>query len=172
MNDFPMVPDDQKHPDHPPQLTFAEQPIRFVLVNGTPWLCATDACRALRLDVTYGSRQWLTKLDARDRSWHPMPTNGGLQRMASISPQGALALAMQRNRRVDRSFASFLRQEDFPMIIQREAVPAPMPMAVGLAHLAPSGPPTPSVLPALLRALADELEQRCPISSIAWTSPE
>ncbi len=89
--------------------------VRSTVIDGQPWLSASDLCRALQLPIggKVTPAKYTRGLLATDRSSAPFPTPQGTQRLSVLSLSGAVTLASIRRRRIDGRVRTWLRRE-FP----------------------------------------------------------
>lgn len=98
-----------------PARSFEGHSVRSTVIDGQPWLSASDLCRALQLPIggKVTPAKYTRGLLAADRSSAPFLTPQGTQRLSVLSLSGALTLASIRRRRIDGKVRTWLRRE-FP----------------------------------------------------------
>lgn len=95
--------------------TYADQPVRTVLVDGEPWFVANDVCAVVGIAKP---RDAVGQLDGDERSSTIVDTPGGPQRMSVVNEAGVYSLMLiSRSPRV-RDFKRWLTHEVLPQIRQ------------------------------------------------------
>ena len=94
--------------------------IRMFEIDGAPWFVATDACRALGLDISAGSTMHLRKLDSDERQ--PIPPNlvegsgRGMAQATLISEAGLYKLITKSDKPAAKAFDRWVRHDVLPAI--------------------------------------------------------
>lgn len=92
--------------------------VRMFEIDGEPWFVATDACRALGLNLKSGSTMHLRKLDADER--RPVPPNliggngRGMAQAILISEAGLYKLIAKSDKPAAKAFDRWVRHGVLP----------------------------------------------------------
>lgn len=133
------VPSPSAEPAHTTAM-FQDQSVRFVTIDGTPWMAAADICRALKLPI--GQKASLAKhiafLAEEDKDHAVLPTPSGRQRCAIITLEGAQTLTRKRKTRLNQQVRAWVGREATKLV--SKPTPAPVePEPAGPPVLLPEG---------------------------------
>lgn len=92
---------------------FRNKTIRVLDLGGEPWFVAADVCEVLGLAKVDRA---LAKLNADEQSKAQVQTEGGPQRMSTLSEPGLYRLVMRSDKPVARTFQDWVTREVLPTI--------------------------------------------------------
>lgn len=92
---------------------FEEEPVRVIMIAGTPWFVANDVCRVLDIK---NSRDALSRLEEDERGVGITDTLGGQQDINIISESGLYALIFRSRRPDAKRFRRWVTGEVLPSI--------------------------------------------------------
>jgi len=101
---------------------FKSHRIRVTLIDGEPWFVAADVCRALGMDTSRGTYQWVRHLDEDERKSIARENYPQIFRgfrggaLTLISESGLYALILRSNKPEAKEFSRWVRKEVLPAI--------------------------------------------------------
>jgi prophage antirepressor-like protein len=98
------------------QFSESKQPVRNVLINGTPWFVARDVCDVLGLKDTNMS---LKPLDDDEKLTQKILGSGQTREMWLISESGLYALVLRSNKPYAKTFRKWITSEVIPELLRK-----------------------------------------------------
>ncbi len=107
--------------------------LRVIDKDGEPWFVATDACKALGMDLRSGTYRWTVGLDASEKLTHRNSAGGtGVAPVFTlISESGLYALIMRSRKPEAQRFRKWVTSEVLPAIRIRATVRYTAPSCSG-----------------------------------------
>ena len=95
--------------------------LRVVQIDGEPWFVAPDACRALGMDMTAGTSQWLVKVGKDEKrrvtkKTHPDLFSGSSWHTNILSESGLYKLVTRSDKPEAKPFQEWVTRDVLPSI--------------------------------------------------------
>lgn len=100
--------------------------LRVVQIDGEPWFVAPDACRALGMDMTAGTSQWLVKVGKDEKrrvtkKTHPDLFSGSSWHTNILSESGLYKLITRSDKPEAKPFQEWVTRDVLPSIRKTES---------------------------------------------------
>lgn len=94
---------------------FETHAVRVIMVDGSPWFVAVDACRGVEI---VNSRHALSRLDDDEKGVAKGDTLGGEQEMNIVSLSGLFALILRSNKPAAKRFRKWITSVVLPALLR------------------------------------------------------
>ena len=108
---------------------FKQNQIRTQMIEGNPWFCLVDCCKALEIKQ---NRDTATRLSSKGVGKTDILTNGGKQQITIINEPNLYRLIFRSNKPQAQAFADWVYSEVLPSIRKTGAYVSPAQQELGL----------------------------------------